>query len=63
MNIMKFCWNFVTRSPCCCTSRGNSGVARFSLFCTCTWAMSEFVPWLKVTMIRMLPSALLSEEM
>ncbi|MOA50571.1 hypothetical protein D3C78_1736010 [compost metagenome] len=53
----------VTRMPCCWTSCGSSGVASCSLFCTCTWAMSGSTPWLKVAVMVMLPSELLSEEM
>ncbi|MOA16454.1 hypothetical protein D3C78_1366690 [compost metagenome] len=61
--IRKFFTALVTRMPCCCTSCGRSGEASCSLFCTCTWAMSGLVPWSKVTVMVMLPSELLSEEM
>ncbi len=61
--IRKFRTDLVTRMPCCWTSCGSSGVASCSLFCTCTWAMSGLTPWLKVTVISMLPSELLAELM
>ena len=55
--------HLVTRMPCCCTSCGSSGCASDSLFCTCTWAVSGLVPWRNVSVMDMLPSELLSEEM
>ncbi|MOA12847.1 hypothetical protein D3C78_1328710 [compost metagenome] len=61
--IRKFFVALVTRMPCCCTSCGNSGCASASLFCTCTCAVSGLVPCLKVSVMDMLPSELLSDEM
>ena len=43
--------DLVTRTPCCCTSCGSSGMASCSLFCTCTCAMSGLVPGSKVSVI------------
>ncbi|MOA33871.1 hypothetical protein D3C78_1552040 [compost metagenome] len=63
ITIRKFFTALVTRMPCCWTSCGSNGVASCSLFCTCTWAMSGSVPWLKVAVMVMLPSELLSEAM
>lgn len=59
----KFFTALVTRIPWRCTSCGSSGMASCSLFCTWTWAMSGSVPCSKVTVMVMLPSELLSEEM
>ncbi|MNF04061.1 hypothetical protein D3C80_2034980 [compost metagenome] len=58
----KFFTALVTRIPCCCTSCGSSGVARFSLFCTWTCAVSGLVPCSKVAVMVMVPSELLSED-
>ncbi|MNT31165.1 hypothetical protein D3C72_1669900 [compost metagenome] len=58
----KFFTALVTRIPCCCTSCGSSGVARFSLFWTWTCAVSELVPCSKVAVMVMVPSELLSED-
>ena len=52
-----------TTTPCCWTSRGRTGVASCSLFCTCTWAMSGLVPWAKVRVIVEVPEPSLVEEM
>ncbi|CFO02790.1 Uncharacterised protein [Bordetella pertussis] len=61
--IRKFLVALVTRMPCCCTSSGSSGWATASLFCTCTCAVSGLVPCENVSVIDMLPSELLSDEM
>ena len=53
----------VTVTPCCCTSSGSSGVASCSLFCTCTCAMSEFVPLSNVSVIVDAPLASLVDAM
>ncbi|MNV49033.1 hypothetical protein D3C71_1409710 [compost metagenome] len=55
--------DLVTRTPCCCTSWGSSGVARASLFCTCTWAVSGSVPFSKVSVMVTLPEDSLVEAM
>jgi hypothetical protein len=60
--IRKFTVALVTLIPCCCTSIGSKGVARVSLFCTCTCAMSELVPCSKLSVMVMLPSLSLSDE-
>ena len=49
---------FFTMMPCRCTSGGNSGCAIATRFCTCTWAMSRFVPSLNVTVSTIVPSFL-----
>jgi hypothetical protein len=55
--------DFVTRTPCCCTSAGSSGVARATLFCTCTCAISVFVPPSKMTVIVTVPAEVLDDSM
>ena len=43
-NIRKLRVAFATITPCCCTAAGKLGIASCNLFCTCTCAMSGFVP-------------------
>src|SRR5699024_11380033 len=43
--------DLVTLTPSCCTCWGSSGMARSSLFCTCTWAISGSVPGAKVSTV------------
>ena len=50
-----------TTTPWVVTSLGRRGVARETLFCTCTWAMSESVPVSKVRVMLALPLALEDE--
>jgi len=58
----KFFVDFATRTPERWTSRGSSGIANCSLFCTCTCAMSGLVPCSKLSVMVMLPSLSLSDE-
>ena len=44
-----------TVMPCWVTSVGRSGSARFTLFCTCTWATSALVPVEKVSVMTVWP--------
>ncbi len=61
--IRKFFTDFVTCTPCCCTSTGSNGVASATLFCTCTCAMSAFVPPSKVTVMVTVPDDVLADSM
>jgi hypothetical protein len=42
---------FCTDTPNCFTGSGSRGMARFTLFCTCTCAMSGFVVRVKNTVM------------
>jgi hypothetical protein len=53
----------LTLMPCNCTICGSSGVACCSLFCTCTCAVSGFVPLAKVRTIETLPALSLVDAM
>ena len=53
----------LTRMPCCWTICGSSGVATSSLFWTCTWAMSGFVPVAKVRVTEDAPLDWLVDDM
>ncbi len=55
--------DLLTRTPCCCTSCGRSGVASATLFCTCTCAMSASVPPSKVIVIVTVPAEVLADSM
>ena len=51
----KFETDFATRTPWRWTSWGSCGIASWSLFWTCTCAMSGFVPASKVSVTCALP--------
>src|SRR4029077_16754270 len=54
---------FCTLIPSVCTSGGMTGRASETRFCTSTWAMSEFMPRLKVTVRVYVPSLVDVEDM
>ena len=49
--------------PDCLTSSGRLGWARATRFCTFTWLMSRSLPLANDTLIALVPSAALVEEM
>jgi len=53
----------LTVMPWRCTSSGKRGVARESLFCTCTWAMSGSVSESKVRVMEAWPKESLVDDM
>ena len=63
MTMMKLRTDFTTVTPCCWTSCGNCDSASFSLFCTCTCAMSGSTPELNVRTIDAEPALSLVEVM
>ncbi len=63
MTMMKLRTDFVTVTPCCCTSCGNCGSASLSLFCTCTCAMSGFIAASNVSVIVAVPALSLVDVM
>ncbi len=54
--------DLVTCIPSCWTICGKFGVASDSLFCTCTWATSGFVPGANVTVMVALPESSLVDD-
>jgi len=54
---------FFTDTPVCLTSAGRLGRARFTRFCTCTWASSRLVPNSNVTVRVYTPSLELRDDM
>ena len=57
----KLLCDFSTVTPDCWTSLGSRDSACWTLFCTCTWAVSGSVPCSKVTVMLPEPSELLVE--
>jgi hypothetical protein len=55
ITIMKADDRFCTDTPCAVTSLGRNGNAKFTRFCTSTWASDGSVPILKYTVSVMLP--------
>ena len=61
--IMKLRTDLATCNPCCVTCAGKSAVAVCSLFWTCIWATSGFVPFSKVRVTVAIPVDSLVEDM
>ena len=61
--LRKFAPRLATEMPCRCTSCGSRGVASWSLFWTCTCAMSGLASALKVRVISACPEESLVEDM
>ncbi|CAG2154761.1 hypothetical protein D3C87_1309870 [compost metagenome] len=55
MTIMNADDRFWTDTPCLVTASGSVGSARFTRFCTSTWASDGSVPISKYTVSVMLP--------